>query len=650
MFKHCRRLGIARHIRGTAVLFVLAIGTLMFSAANARAQSAQVPDRTAALKRMSLDELWDLEVTTISKRPEKLTETASAVQVITGEDIRRSGATNVPEALRLASNLRVAQVNAHAWVISTRGFSGIFTNKLLVLIDGRVVYTPLFAGVLWDVQNLVLEDIERIEVVSGPGGTLWGTNAVNGVINIITKSAGDTQGLYAAGSVGSSLGDLGAVRYGGRVGSNLSFRVSGQRSDRDATWLNGTKSPSAWNITQGGFRMDWNPSAGANHVTVQGDVYQGTEETVPRTSKVDGQNVLGRWTHTFSKESDVTVQVYFDRTWRRDVPSTFTDELLTSDVDVQHRFRLGGRNNVVWGAGYRLMQDDTPTSTAFVGLLPQSRDMHLFSGFAQDDIAILPSRLKVTFGAKVERNSFSGVEVQPSGRLAWTPNDHQTIWAAISRAVRSPSRLDVDYHIPAFPIAIGTPGVNGGPEFRSETLVAYELGYRAQVTPKSSVSLATFYNKYDDLYSVESVGGTRTYQIENGTRGWSSGFELADTYQPASWWRLRGGYTYFHKKLSDKPGHHFDSSSLGNDPSHQVLLQSILDLPAHTQFDGVIRYTSRLPAPPLPGQSSLNLRFAWQVRHWELSIVGQNLTDDRHSEFGLEEISRSVYGKVTTRF
>jgi iron complex outermembrane receptor protein len=344
------------------------------------------------------------------------------------------------------------------------------------------------------------------------------------------------------------------------------------------------------------------------------------------------------------------VQVYVDRTWRRDVPSTITDELLTSDVDVQHRFALGARHAMVWGGGYRLMQDDTPTSTIFVGFVPQQRDMHLFSGFAQDEIVIAPSRLKVTLGAKLERNSFTGVEVQPSGRLAWTPSAQQTIWTGISRAVRSPSRLDVDYHIPAFPIAIGTPGVNGGPNFRSETVIAYELGYRVQPTAKSSMSMATFYNDYDDLYSVESVGGTRTYQIENGTLGRSWGVELSDTYQVATWFRLRGGYTYFHKELSEKPGHQFDSSSLGNDPSHQVLLQSILDLPAHTQLDGVFRYSSRLPAPPLPGQSSLDLRFGWQVRHWELSLVGQNLVDDRHSEFGPEQIPRSVYAKVTARF
>jgi iron complex outermembrane receptor protein len=650
MSRHCHRHGVAALARGTAVLLVVGIGALTLNTPDARAETPEVTDRTAALKRMSLDELTNLEVTTVSKRPEKLTETASAIQVITGEDIRRSGAANVPEALRLAPNLRVAQVNAHAWVISARGFSGIFTNKLLVLIDGRVVYTPLFAGVLWDVQNLVLEDIDRIEVISGPGGTLWGSNAVNGVINIITKSAAETQGLYASGSAGSSLRDAGTARYGARIGSNLFFRAYGQRSDREGTWLDGKTSPSAWNVTQGGFRMDWHPPAGADLVTVQGDVYSGTEETTPLPSTFDGQNVLGRWTHTLSADSDVTVQLYIDRTWRRDVPSTITDELLTSDVDVQHRFPLGARHRVVWGAGYRRMSDDTPTSTLFVGLIPQSRVMQLFSGFAQDEIAIVPSRLKMTIGTKLERNSFSGLEVQPSGRLAWTPTSQQTIWTAISRAVRSPSRLDVDYHIPAFPIAIGTPGVNGGPAFGSERLIAYELGYRVQPTPKSSLSVSAFYNKYDDLYSVESVGGTRTFQIENGTRGWSRGIELSDTYQLATWWRLRGGYVYFYKELSDKPGHHFDSSSLGNDPAHQILLQSIVDLPFHLQFDGVIRYSSELPAPPLPGQSSLDLRLGWQVRHLELSLVGQNLVDDRHSEFGPEQILRSVYARVTTRF
>jgi iron complex outermembrane recepter protein len=650
MPSYCHRPGVATLARGTAVLLVVGMGILTFNASDARAQTPEVSDRTAALKRMSLDELTNLEVTTVSKRPEKLTETASAIQVITGEDIRRSGAANVPEALRLAPNLRVAQINAHAWVISARGFSGIFTNKLLVLIDGRVVYTPLFAGVLWDVQNLVLEDIDRIEVISGPGGTLWGSNAVNGVINIITKSAANTQGLYASGSAGSSLRDMGTARYGASTGSNLFFRAYGQRSDREGTWLDGKQTPSAWNITQGGFRMDWHPSAGTDLVTVQGDLYSGTEETAPQVSTFDGQNVLGRWTHTFSADSDLTVQLYIDRTWRRDVPSTITDELLTSDVDVQHRFPLGRRHDVIWGVGYRHMADDTPTSTRFVGLIPQSRDMQLFSGFAQDEIAIMPSRLKATIGTKLERNSFSGLEVQPNGRLAWTPTTQQTIWTAISRAVRSPSRLDVDYHIPAFPIAIGTPGVNGGPDFQSETLIAYELGYRVQPTPKTSLSVAAFYNKYDDLYSVESVGGTPTYQIKNGTRGWARGIELSDTYQLATWWRLRSGYVYFHKELSDKPGHHFDSSSLGNDPTHQILVQSIVDLPAHMQLDGVLRYSSQLPAPPLPGQSSLDLRVGWQIRHLELSVVGQNLVDDRHSEFGPEQIPRSVYAKVTTRF
>jgi iron complex outermembrane receptor protein len=635
--------------RRAGALAAIGIGALLLSADDAGAQTAAPPDRTAALKRMSLGELFDLEVTTVSKRPEKLTETASAIQVITAEDIRRSGATSLTEALRLVSNLRVAQINGYAWVVSARGFSGSFTNKLLVMIDGRTVYTPLFAGVLWDVQQVVLEDIERIEVVSGPGGTLWGANAVNGVINVITKGAKDTQGVYVSGSGGSLLQHSSTARYGGAVGANLLFRVYGQRSDRQGTFSDGKASASAWDITQAGFRLDWQPSA-ANTVTLQGDLYGGTEQTTPLESSLNGQNVLGRWTRTLSQDSDVTVQLYVDRTWRRDVPSTITDELITSDVDVQHRFPLGGRHSIVWGGGYRRMQDDTPTSTTFVGFLPQRRTMNLFSGFAQDEVTLVPARLKLTVGSKLERNSFSGIEVQPSARLAWTPREQHTIWSAVSRAVRSPSRIDVDYHIPAVAITIGTLGVNGGPTFRSETVVAYELGYRVQPTATSSVSLATFYNAYDHLYSVESVRGTPTYQIENGTRGQSWGVELSDTYQPVAWWRLRGGYTYFHKDLWEKPGHRFDSSSLGNDPAHQVVLQSIFDLPAHTQLDLVTRYSDALPAPRQPGYASVDLRIAWQVRHWELAVVGQNLTDDRHAEFGTQEIPRSVYGKMTARF
>jgi iron complex outermembrane recepter protein len=614
-------------------------------------QPAETPAETdRPFKKMSLDELMNIEVTLVSKRPEKLTETASAIQVITGEDIRRSGATNLPEALRLAPNLNVAQVNSWGWVISARGFSGLFANKLLVMIDGRSVYTPLFAGVAWDVQNVVLEDIDRIEVVSGPGGTLWGSNAVNGVINVVTKSAKDTQGVYAHAAGGSFLHDWGAVRYGGAVGSNLFYRVYAQRTDRENTFLpTGEDLNDEWGITHGGFRLDYYPSHN-NTLTLQGDVYGGQVQTEPSDSTLDGQYILGRWTRTFSPDSELTTQFYVDRTYRQDIPGTLTDQLNTYDIDVQHRFPIGERNSVLWGFGYRRMDSDVNNSTSFVGFIPSKRHMDLISAFVQDEFTIIPERLKLTIGTKIEHNDFSGFEVQPSARIAWTPDPRQTIWAAVSRAVRSPSRIDTDYHIPTFPVPPTTPSVDGGPNFDSEKLMAYELGYRVQPTSELAVSIAGFYNRYDDIYSVEALPGTQTFQIQNGIEGQSWGAEISATYQPAEWIRFRGGYTYFHKDLWNKPGHSFDPAILGNDPRHQAVLHTMIDLPWNVELDVMARYVSELPNPSIPGYCAVDVRLAKQFDNVEIAVVGQNLLDDRHPEFLQIEIPRGVYGKVTVRW
>lgn len=637
---------MARHHHG--VLFAALAGLFTVAAGDALAQSPL--SQTAVLKRMSLDELANLEVTLVSKRPEKLTETASAVQVITADDIRRSGATSLPEALRLATNLRVAQVNAYGWVVSARGFSGVFTNKLLVMIDGRSVYTPLFAGVLWDVQNPLLEDIDRIEIVSGPGGTLWGTNAVNGVINIVTKRARDSQGLYVSAGGGSTPRSTASLRYGGAAGPNLSWRAYGERSDRAPSRLpSGADATDAWNMAQLGGRIDWQLSPSST-ITIQGDAYAGTEETLPEDSSVNGQNILVRWSHARSSSSGLTLQAYVDRTYRRDVPSTITDKLVTMDVDFQQHFAVGGRHDVLWGAVYRRMADDTPTSTAFVGFVPQQRDMTLASAFVQDEVTLIPARLKVTAGTKIEHNTFSGIEWQPSGRLAWTASAHHTIWGAISRAVRSPSRIDVDYHIPARVLTVGEPGVNGGPTFDAETMIAYEVGVRTQVTPASALSIATFFNAYDDLFSVEPVNGTATYQIQNGTQGTAWGVEITETYQPNARWRLRGGYTYFRKDLSAKPGHVFDPSSLGNDPGHQALLQSTLNIGTRVEFDLVARAVSSLPKPSVAGYVTADVRVAWKIGRGELAVVGQNVTAHRHAEFDLQQIPRSVHARTTWRF
>ena len=607
----------------------------------------------SALKKMSLEQLFDLEVTLVSKHPEKLSEAPSAIQVITAEDIRRSGAIHLADALRLVSNVEVQQINSYAWVVSTRGFDALFANKLRVMIDGRDVYTPLDAGVFWDAQNVLLEDIDRIEVVSGPGGTLWGANAVNGVINIVTKPAQSTQGALVSGAVGSFLEDHGAARFGGRVGSNTSYRVYGQRFDHDGSRLpNGDIGASAWEMTQGGFRLDSRPS-GAIALTVQGDAYAGVEHNSPQgRSSLDGQNILGHWTRTFSAASALDVRLYLDRTWRRDRPSTLSDQLETYDIDLQHRFPVGRRHDLLWGAGYRLMDDDTPTSVPWVGFVPTRRMMQLFSGFLQDEITLVPERLRVAIGTKLEHNEFSGPEIQPSARVAWTPSSSQTIWAAVSRAVRSPSRIDVDYRIPKTPPF----AIAGGPDFRSETLQALELGYRVQPSRRMSLSLATFYNHYDKLYSVEleNPPAPLPYTIQNGAAGQSWGIECSGTYQPTEWWRVRGGYSRFHKNLWSRPGHDVPNAvlaNLGNDPENRAVLQSIVNVGARVQCDATLRYVDQLPSPRVGSYVTVDARLAALFQHWEIAVVGQNLADPVHPEFWTaQEIPRSVYGKVTSRW
>lgn len=601
------------------------------------------------LKKMSMEELMDLEVTSVSKRPEKLTEVASAIQVITEEDIRRSSATSLPEVLRLTTNLQVAQLNSYAHIISARGFNALFSNKLLVMIDGRTVYSPLFAGVFWDAQQVVLEDIERIEIVSGPGGTLWGANAVNGVINIITKSTKETQGLLISGTAGSYLKKSGTVRYGGKIGNDFSYRIYAQHSNRDHTYLpDGTENMDKWGNANGGFRMDWVPSE-TNALTFQGNAYDGKEETNPGPSTLDGQNILGRWTHTFSTNSGLMVQSYFDRTWRRDIPSTISDELRTYDLEFQHHFKIRGVHRILWGGGYRFMRNHTMNSTDFVGFVPNKRNMNLISIFLQDEIHLHPE-VRLTLGSKIQHNIFTGIEFQPSTSMAWSPNANKTFWGAVSRAVRTPSRIDVDYHIPTYPVPTENPSVAGGPNFISEKVMAYELGYRVQPGSNLSISFATFYNRYDDLYSVEALPGTLTYQIQNGTEGHSWGAELSGTLQIVEDWRMRGGYTYFNKDLQNKPGRIYDFSALGNDAKHQGLLHSIINLPGNFQFDVSIRYLGELHTISIPDYFTFDARLAWTFKQWGVfSIAGQNLWQEKHTEF-VNQIPRSLYGKFVCHF
>jgi len=602
----------------------------------------------AELKQLSLEALMNQDVAVVTRRPEKLLESPSAVQVITGEDIHRSGATSLPEALRLASNLEVAQVNSHDWAITARGFNNTLANKLLVMIDGRSVYTPLDAGVFWDVQNVLLDDIDRIEVVSGPGGTLWGANAVNGVINIVTKSARDTQGLLVEGGGGSFLQDFGAVRYGGSNGTNLFYRVYGQRFDRDAALFpSGKTAADSWDMSQGGFRLDWYPTT-ENTLTVSGDSYAGSEATVPGETFLDGQNLLGRFTHTISDTSDLSIQAYYDRTWR-DISKSFAEDLRTYDLDFQFRLGWGSRQSITWGAGYRLMDDDVH-NTAALAFVPAHRNMQLFSGFIQDEISLVPDHLKLTLGTKLEHNDFSGFEAQPSARLAWMPTDCHTVWAAVSRAVRSPSRVDTDVELPGVPPF----QVVGDRNFQSETVLAYEAGYRVRPIERATLSLATFYNDYNNLRSFTPTTPSG-FVIANGFNGQSWGVELSGTYQATDWWRLRAGYTYLHQDLWPNGAKTSPSIQEGNDPQNQVMIQSIMNLPAHFQLDFDGRYIDALQNPNVPSYVSFDVRLAWWWKdNVEISIVGQNLWDNQHPEFGAaatrQEIPRSIFGKVAFWF
>jgi iron complex outermembrane receptor protein len=607
---------------------------------------------TDQLKRLSLEELMNMEVTLVSRHAQKLTETGSAVQVITGEDIRNSGATNIAEALRLASNLQVAQMRSNAWIISARGFNTLFANKLLVMIDGRTVYTPLFAGVLWDIQNVLLEDVDRIEVISGPGGTLWGANAVNGVINIITKTTAETKGLYVSALAGTFIRDHAAIRWGGKIGENVSYKIYGQHFDRNATKRpDETKFSDSWRVTQGGFRIDWNGGT-ADTYTVQGDYYGGAIKTAGSNSDFNGQNILGRWRRNFSQESELILQVYYDRYFKTDAPGKTSDEINSADVDFQHRFPVRKRHSILWGLKYRHVNDDFVSNSSFLAILPQKKNLSLATAFIQDEVT-LSDKFKITLGSKIAHNVYTGIEIQPNIRLSLNVRRSQTLWAAISRAVRTPSRVDVDYFSPSTPQPPTAVSVTGGPDFVSEKVLAFELGYRMQPNAKSTLAIATFYNVYDDIYSLEPFPGTLTYQAQNGTKGKSWGAELSGTYQVSDKWRVRGGYTYFDKKLQAKPGHTFDPSYLANDVQNQFMVQSMAELPYNFHFDLVARYLDGIPATlatqQVPNYFTFDSRLAYTFKNTELSITGQNLFEKRHAEFGTLSIPRGVYAKLSVR-
>jgi iron complex outermembrane receptor protein len=647
-----------------------ALGALACAALFTVARADAPPTSTADLKKLSVEELMSLEVTSVSRRPEKISETASAVQLITGEAIQESGAQSIPEALRLADNLQVAQKNSHDWAISARGFNTALSNKLLVMMDGRSVYTPLYSGVFWDVQDYALADLDRIEVISGPGGTLWGANAVNGVINVISKNAKDTQGVYVEGGGGSQWRDFGTARYGGTLAPDVYFRVYAKYFDAEAEALaNRASAGDAWRQGRAGFRIDAQGGPRDN-LTLQGDFYSGSEnDTVTPETRVGGGNLLGRWSHVESPDSDTTLQAYFDRTHRSlpapalaGVPAgVLVDDLTTWDVDFQHHFVLGGGHRFIWGLGYRRTHDDV-SNALVLSFLPATLNQNLFSSFIQDEMMLRPD-LFFTAGTKLEHNDYTGYEVEPSVRLQWNLSATQTLWSAISRAVRTPSRIDRDFAEPA--PSTGFVLLEGSPDFKSETLLAYELGYRAQLGSRLSTSISTFYNDYDHVRSTSPSanpiipGLPFPLFFQNNLEGRTYGMEASAEVQLLEGWRLHAGYNLLEERLRIKPGE-TDFSAAHNetaDPQQQLSLRSSVAI-ARFSVNTDLRWVDTLhlnDGPTIgivPSYFELNARLGWHpTPKLEVSVAGENLLHSQHPEYGFPnparvEIQRSVFGRI----
>jgi len=634
---------VARPPRPAALAVALAALSLAMPAA------AQVADlRPESLAGFSLEDLGNIEITSVSGRAEPLSSAPASVYVITNADIRRAGVTSLPEALRLAPNLEVARVTASTWAISARGMNNA-DNKLQVLIDGRIVYTPLYSGVLWDAQDVLLEDIDRIEVISGPGGTLWGSNAVNGVINIITRSAAETQGSFVEVGGGDQEQDV-AARYGAKLGDGGHFRLYAKAFHDDGTQrVNGQSAMDAWKKAQIGFRADWR-----NGITVQGDAYDGRlDQVFPDDQRISGANAIFRWSHALAGGDSLQVQAYADHS-ELDAPGrpglgTLSERLDIYDVELQYNMRAIGPHTLTWGTGYRLARDrvDNPPVLAF---LPADVDLAWTNVFVQDVVA-LGHDATLTGGVRAEHNSYTGFEVFPTLRASWKPAADTLLWAGASRAVRTPSRLDRDLYSPAVPPYL----VAGGPQFRSETSDVLELGLRAEPVPGLSYALTAFRHVYEHLRSVELID-TSYFVVANQMEGNASGVEGWVTWRVTPTWKLSAGGTTLRQRLNLRA----DStditgvSAAGNDPSNQWMLRSSLDLPHEVDVDMGVRHVAALPDPAVPAYTALDARIAWHPRpDIELSVTGKNLFGTEHVEFGAAPgasvIPRAVFVNLAVR-
>jgi len=624
----------------------LALSLLALSIGSACATSAPQD-----LSNLSLEDLGKVVVSSVAKTPEPLGGAPAAVFVISHDDILRSGATSLPDILRLAPNLEVFQTSPSNFVISARGLSGStaaqnFPDKLLVLIDGRSVYSPIFSGMYWDAQFVLPENIERIEVISGPGGALWGANAVNGVINIITRGAAETQGGMLDLSVGNRESGV-AAQYGGALGPHAHYRVYA-RDFRERSFKNsdGHDAHDGWHNPQVGFRVDWDASP-ADALSLQGDAHNGhVQQLGAPDARIAESDLLAHWQHTLSDTSSAQLQAYYDHVHRWGDASGGGFSLSTWDIEAQHEFALGEYNQVTWGVGDRLYRYDIrPRISPASSLLwdPANDTQNLANAFVQDQLA-LGQRTELTLGAKAEDDPYSGVSLMPNVRLSWKPSANVLLWAAASRAVRTPTPFDEDVVEKLGTLTFLT----GNPAFKREKLTAYEAGWRAQVATRATVSVSVFYNVYDDLKTIEFSPTGIPLLWGNAMAGHSYGVEAWGSFTVTDWWRLGAGFSTLHQYLHFKPGASglLGVAQAGDDPSHHGFLRSAMNFSKHWSLDADLREVSALPDPKVPGYVELDARLGWKVNDkLEFSLSGFNLLHPWHQEYvfpGSDRIGRSV--------
>ena len=595
------------------------------------------------LSTLSIEELAQIPVRAASKREEPLSSVPNAAYVITNDDIVRSAATSLPEVLRQAPNLQIQRVNTSQYAISSRGFGGYEpANKLLVLIDGRSVYSTLHSGVFWELHAPLLEDLAQIEVVGGPGGTLYGPNAVNGVISIVSKDALETQGGLVRGTAGAKEQTLGA-RYGFKIGDNAAVRVYGNWFDREdsPTGLSPAINDSirGW---QAGFRAD--VQGEASHVTLQGDLFDNETFRVAGEGN-RGQNLLARWTRDLRDASHVQIQGYYDYFQRRDLLTV--DVLETFDLEGQYNLTAGA-HNIVAGVGVRTTRDEFINNLNAFQLDPRRARLWIGNGFVQDRFAISP-HLSVTAGLKVEGSSYTGLQLLPSLRFAFQPAERTLFWASVSRAVRTPSRIDRDLTEPTF--------LAKAPNFNSEKLIAFEGGYRGQPGPFTALSVSLFYNRYTDLRSAKFIGNPFPLQLANDLRGATMGVEAQITQQLLPWWRVTGGAQWLRKRFEVRPGQIdlTSGASLGQDADYRFTLRSQITLPMGFAFDAGLRAVDGLDTPKIAGYVEADARLAFRLTDKaELFVAGENLLHDWHYESNdvqrTQRIGRSVWAGTRLRF